>query len=92
MFRPNKTINMAKKQTKADKAFIDKISTLGINTGAKPGHTCGAPTHIGVLKGQVLGQEVEADVYTNGPVPPEALRPRERKPPVARNDEQSFSA
>jgi hypothetical protein len=89
---------MAKKQTKADKAFIDKISTLNISAhsaGHKHSPTCGCGVplqHVGTLSGNLMGKEVVGEVYAHGAVPAEAIRQRERKPKAAPSDEQSFSA
>jgi len=73
-----------KKQTKADKAFIEKITTLNVQTGPKakaptcPG--CGdAMKPIGVLAGEFHGQQVVGDVYSCGPIPPAALAALQRR-------------
>lgn len=88
-----------KKQSKADKAFIEKISTLQINTKSSTNSSaetkscgCGSPLHkIGHIKGEIHGKEVESDVYghSHAPVPPP---PRLRRATPGNADEVSFSA
>ena len=82
---------MAKKQTKADKAFIDKIGTIGINTSGKkaekPCPGCGGSAEqIGYIAGEIHGQMVGGPVYGHAKPPGTRLAPA----PVP--DEQSFSA
>jgi hypothetical protein len=85
---------MAKKQTKADKAFIEKIGTIGINTGGKKPEpkTCPDCGHemkpIGHIVGEVHGELLSGPVY--GHAKPPGRRRAERPAPVT--DEQSFSA
>lgn len=74
-----------KKQTKADKEFVAKIATIGINTGGKKEtKTCPDCGHdmeqIGMLVGEVHGKKMAGPVYGH------------RKPKTERADEQSFSA
>lgn len=83
----------AKKQTKADKAFIEKIGTIGISTGASKmvcpdcGHES-AP--IGFLSGVVNGKEISGAVYGYPGVP---MPPRGAQAPAeSSSDEQSLSA
>jgi hypothetical protein len=83
----------AKKQTKADKAFIDKISTLQVKTGSakKTCPDCGHEMQqIGHLAGEVHGQKVGGPIYghpgQHGP------RPRDTRPVESSSDEQSLSA
>ncbi len=95
---------MAKKQTKADKAFIDKIKSIGINVA---GHSTKPPTHcsgcgdplqkVGEMIGDMGGTHVHGDVYACGPLPlsmlPPGLRRRAaRECSEHRKNEQSFSA
>jgi hypothetical protein len=72
-----------KKQSKADKEFVAKIATIGINTGApkKPKcKDCGKPIGpVGMLVGTIHGQHVAGEVYGH--------RPERRDS----SDEQSFS-
>jgi hypothetical protein len=89
-----------KKQSKADKAFIEKISTL--NIGVKPGASgpscpdCGQPLQpVAHLKGTLNGTEVEGTAYVphGSPFPVGLLRPVKRKPQEkADANELSFSA
>lgn len=92
---------MAKKQTKADKAFIAKISTLNIGgkaTSPDPAPKqcgCGAPLHhVGNVKGNFHGKEVEGAVFMHGlPSPAEMRRlMKGSKKEQPASDEQSFSA
>jgi hypothetical protein len=85
---------MAKKtaaQKKADKAFIEKIGTIGISTGAsKKCPDCGNDLQpVGYLQGEVNGQQLSGHVYGHPGMPP---RRRREDRPVERTDEQSFSA
>jgi hypothetical protein len=83
-----------KKQTKADKAFIEKISTLQVNTKSaskKDCPECGKEMKpIGFLAGEVHGQKVGGPIYghpgQHGP------RPRDTRPVESSSDEQSLSA
>jgi hypothetical protein len=82
-----------KKQTKADKAFIEKIGTIGISTGAVPKKVCQDCGHesaqVGYLAGEVNGQMIGGPVYGH----PGMMMPRPRAArPVASSDEQSLSA
>jgi hypothetical protein len=83
---------MAKKQTKADKAFIEKIGTLGIktNSASKACPDCGYEMQpIGHLAGEINGQKVSAPVFGHPGMP---HGPRRANSPVASSDEQSLSA
>jgi hypothetical protein len=98
---------MAKKQTKADKAFIAKISTLNIGSKSsgsdhEHGPTCGCGKtleKVGHVKGEFYGKQVEGDVYAH-PLPDESpvgenLKARMksvREKKAREQDEQSFSA
>jgi hypothetical protein len=82
-----------KKQTKADKAFIEKISTLQVNTKSakKTCPDCGHEMQqIGHLSGEVHGQKVGGPIYghpgQHGP------RRRDTRPVESSSDEQSLSA
>jgi hypothetical protein len=87
----------SKKQSKADKDFIAKIATIGINTGGKKKDDhpttcegCGAEMEkIGKVVG-LAGEDMGAVYGHPGMLPPP--RRRRNKPEVAKPDEQSFSA
>lgn len=86
-------MSKAKKQTKADKDFVAKIATIGINTGAKKAPKacpdCGHEMQpIGHLVGEMHGQPIAGPVYGHAAPPP---RRREERP-AEQADEQSFSA
>lgn len=70
-------------QKKADKAFIAKISTIGISTGKSSAPQCPGcgdeMVPVGVLSGTIHGKKIGGAVF--GP-----------RPPSSRSDEQSFSA
>lgn len=81
-------MSKTKKQSKADKAFIAKIATIGISTGAKSdGHTCQncgkEMPKIGMLVGMMNGEPVAGPVYGH---------PRRGTRPAESADEQSFAA
>lgn len=87
---------MPKKQTKADKAFIEKIGTIGISTGAAKKKECPECGHemkqIGFLAGEVEGKPLAGPIYGHpGGLHAPGKRPRAERPAEAPN-EQSFSA
>ena len=87
---------MPKKQTKADKAFIAKIGTLGIKTNSakKTCPDCGTEMQpIGHLEGEVHGQKVSGPIYGHpGQHPGPGPRRSRAEAPAASSDEQSLSA
>jgi hypothetical protein len=83
---------MGKKQTKADKAFIKKIGTIGICTGAPKSKTCPDCGHemqqVGLLAGEMNGHLIGGAVYAHT-APPRRKRKEGKVEPV---HEQSFPA
>lgn len=76
---------MEKKQSKADKAFIAKIGTIGISTGGKTPSSGDDVEQIGELHGEIHGKKMSGPVY--------APRQRQQRPSAAPTaNEQSFSA
>jgi hypothetical protein len=85
---------MPKKQTKADKAFIAKIGTLGIKTSSakKTCPDCGTEMQpIGHLEGEVHGQKMSGPIYGHPGQHPGPRRNR-AEPVAESSDEQSLSA
>jgi hypothetical protein len=86
---------MAKKQSKADKAFIEKIGTLGIKTssGKKACPDCGHEMkQVGYLAGEVNGNPVGGPIYGHPGGLHEPGKRAQTERPVEATHEQSFSA
>jgi Mrp family chromosome partitioning ATPase len=84
-----------KKQSKADKAFIAKIGTLGIKTNSakKTCPDCGTEMQpIGHLEGEVHGQKVSGPIYGHPGQHPGPRPSRAERPAAESTDEQSLSA